>query len=94
MQTLHKLAEAAGLALRWRDVHGQFHDVGPETLRAVLAALSLPADSDAAIADSLASLNHPARLPPLLTADCGGPCPCRAATTTWCWRTGGNCPAR
>jgi 4-alpha-glucanotransferase len=69
---LHELAEGAGLALRWRDVYGRWHEVGPDTLRTVLGALGLPAMSDAEIADSLASLQHPARLPPMLTADAGG----------------------
>ena len=69
---LHDLAESAGLALRWRDVHGQWHEVGPDTLRTVLGALGLPASSDAEIDDSLASLKSAARLPPMLTADTGG----------------------
>jgi 4-alpha-glucanotransferase len=60
------------LVLRWRDVHGQWHDVSDDTLRTVLAALGLPADTGAEIAGSLASLQRPATLPPLLTADAGG----------------------
>ena len=71
MEKLHELAEAAGLALRWRDVHGEWHEVGPDTLRAVLKSLGLPAGTEGEITSSLASLQHPARLPPLLTADCG-----------------------
>ena len=70
--SLHALAEAGGLALRWKDVHGDWHDVGDDTLRLVLGALGLPADSDAAVADSLASLRHPGHLPPLLTGEAGG----------------------
>jgi 4-alpha-glucanotransferase len=73
MNKLQELAEAGGLALRWRDIHGQWHEVGPDTLRTVLGALGLPAGSDAEIDDSLASLRHPARLPPVLTADAGLP---------------------
>ena len=69
---LHDLAESAGLALRWRDVHGRWHDVGPDTLRTVLGALGLPASSDAEIDDSLASLTSATRLPPMMTADTGG----------------------
>ena len=69
---LHALAEAAGLALRWRDVHGHWHDVGEDTLRLVLAALRLPAGDDAAVAESLDSLRHATTLPPLLTGDAGG----------------------
>ncbi len=70
--SLHALAQAAGLATRWKDVHDQWHDVGDDTLRLVLAALGLPADTDCAVADSLASLRHPAHLPPLVTGEAGG----------------------
>ena len=70
--TLHALAEAAGLALRWKDVHGRWHDVSDDTVRLVLAALGLPADTDSAIADSLHSLQSPGHLPPLVTGDAGG----------------------
>ncbi len=70
--SLHELAEAGGLALRWKDVHGQWHDVGDDTLRSVLGALGLAAGSDGEISDSLASLRNPGRLPPLLTGDAGG----------------------
>ncbi len=70
--SLHELAEAAGLAARWKDVHGSWHDVGDQTLIAVLAALGLPADSASATADSLQSLRSPGRLPPLVAADAGG----------------------
>ncbi|MEJ1976217.1 MAG: 4-alpha-glucanotransferase [Acetobacteraceae bacterium] len=69
---LHQLAEAAGLALRWRDVHGQEHEVSPETLRAVLKALGHEAANDAQAAEGLAALQYPGRLPPLVTADAGG----------------------
>jgi 4-alpha-glucanotransferase len=69
---LHTLAEAGGLALRWRDVYGQWHDVGDDTLRTVLAALGLAAGTKTEIAASLASLQRPATLPPMLTADAGG----------------------
>ena len=71
MEKLHELAESAGLALRWRDVHGQWHEVGPETLRAVLKSLGLPADTAGEVDDSLASLKRPDKLPPMITADCG-----------------------
>jgi 4-alpha-glucanotransferase len=67
------LARAAGLAPRWRDTFGAYHDVAPDTLRRVLAALDLPADTEAAIADSRARLAGQAggELPPLVTADAG-----------------------
>ena len=70
--SLHDLAAEAGLALRWKDVHGQWHDVGDGTLRLVLAALDLPAETETEIAGSLNQLRSPARLPPLVTGDAGG----------------------
>ncbi len=54
---LREAAEAAGVAPRWRDVHGAFHDVAPATLRAVLDALGPAIDSPM----------------PLVTADIGAP---------------------
>ena len=70
--SLHALAEAAGLALRWKDVHGRWHDVGDDTLRRVLAALDLPAVTETDIAGSLQSLQNPGHLPPLVTGEAGG----------------------
>ncbi len=71
-ETLAELASAAGVARSWKDVFGKTHEVAPPTLRAVLAALDLPAATDGDVADSL----HRARLrdailPPLLTVDAG-----------------------
>lgn len=69
---LKELAEAAGIAVRWRDVHGEDREVGPDTLRAVLASLGLPAGGAGEVADSLADLQDRAtRLPPLITLTCG-----------------------
>jgi 4-alpha-glucanotransferase len=68
------LAEQAGVAPRWRDAFGRVHDVTPDTLRAVLRALDLPAGSDAEIRDSRAALDEQSRtgsLPPLVTAEVG-----------------------
>ena len=71
---LTQLAEAAGVAPRWRDVHGGWHEVAPDTLRTVLAALGLPAESDAAARDSLADLGRsPAAPLPMVTAQVGQP---------------------
>ena len=71
---LHRLAQAAGVPPRWRDVHGVEHEVSPETLRTVLGALESPAGSDAEIADSEAALREAAgRLPPLVTTTIGEP---------------------
>jgi 4-alpha-glucanotransferase len=69
---LHALAEAAGLAVTWRDTAGRTNTVGAETLRAVLGAMGLPADSAAAIAEARAELARRARtLPPVLTLSVG-----------------------
>ena len=65
---LRDLAEAAGIATEWRDVHGQTRTVTPEVQRAVLDALGLPRDTGAARA-MLA--DQAARVPPLLTLTCG-----------------------
>ena len=63
------LAQAAGIAPRWQDYRGDWHDVSHDTLRAILAALGLPADTAADIEHSHQKLAlTAARLPPLLTA--------------------------
>lgn len=67
-QALRDLAEAAGIATSWRDVHGEVRTVAPDTLRAVLAALGLPEDPREARA---VLEEHAARLPPLITLPCG-----------------------
>ena len=65
---LTSLAEAAGIATVWRDVHGEDRAVGADTLRALLAATGLPANP----ADARAVLRAMAdRLPPLLTMTVG-----------------------
>ena len=70
--SLHVLAQEAGLAPRWKDVHGRWNVVADDTLRLVLGALTLPAWNEADIADSLRQLRSPSHLPPLVTGDCGG----------------------
>lgn len=71
---LHRLAEAAGVPPRWLDVYGTWHEVGPDTLRAVLEALGYPAGTDGEIADSEVAVRAAAgRLPPLVTATVGEP---------------------
>lgn len=65
---LVELAQTAGVAAEWRDVHGATHAVAVPTLRAVLTALGLPEHA----ADARAALRTlDARLPPLLTLTCG-----------------------
>ncbi len=53
---LRDLARMAGVLPNWRDVHGQWHDVGAETLRAVLAATNVEAGDDAAVERSLEAM--------------------------------------
>ncbi|WP_043831760.1 4-alpha-glucanotransferase [Muricoccus aerilatus] len=71
---LRDLARDAGIAVEWRDVNDKQHEVGPEAMRAILAALGLPADGDAAIRESRERLRESQRgLPPLCTALAGRP---------------------
>ena len=53
---LARLAAAAGIAPDWWDVGGTRHPVGPDTQRALLAAMGLPASGPGEIAESLACL--------------------------------------
>jgi 4-alpha-glucanotransferase len=74
MTALTELAEAAGLASRWTDYRNEKHEVTEESLRAVLAALGLPALSPSDIAQSRELLAHAeSGLPPLITATAGEP---------------------
>ncbi len=72
-QELRRLAEAAGIALSYRDVFGVEHPTCIPAMRSVLAALDLPADHDAAIAESHQRLRTPTSLPPMVTGDVGSP---------------------
>jgi 4-alpha-glucanotransferase len=75
MSTLHELAAAAGVARQWRDVNGTDQIVSDESLRAVLAALELPAATDEEIGHSLDMVRAEASgLGPLVTATAGMPC--------------------
>ncbi|CAB3845195.1 4-alpha-glucanotransferase [Achromobacter insuavis] len=72
--TLSELAVAAGLAEHWTDARHQACTVAPDTLRALLRAMDLPADSEADIHDSrarLAAAHSEARLPAMLVAVAG-----------------------
>jgi len=69
---LTALAEAAGVAPRWVDAHGQPREVSADTLRVVLAAMGLPAATPAQARDSLAGLEHPAAGPPALRVATAG----------------------
>ena len=69
------IAEQAGVTSRWRDYRGRIQDVAPETLRAVLAAIGLPARTDIDIRESRQRLRQQqgAELPPLVVVDAGQP---------------------
>lgn len=63
--TLHRLAAEAGLATRWWDVAGTRRDVEAASLQALLAALHLPAITEAQARDSLGQLAAQRDLRPL-----------------------------
>ncbi|CAM4108194.1 4-alpha-glucanotransferase [Bordetella tumulicola] len=63
---LTELAEAAGVATRWTDASGKPRGVSADTLRAVLRAMHLPADTPAQTYDSLSALSEPVTTPPAL----------------------------
>ncbi|MFH5925846.1 4-alpha-glucanotransferase [Roseomonas xinghualingensis] len=66
---LRELAQAAGIAVEWRDVNGRDNTVSPDAMRAILTALELPAGSEAEIRESRERLRESERgLPPLCTA--------------------------
>ena len=73
-EALRVLAIEAGFQPRWTDNDGVERGVSVETLRAALAALGLPADTDAAVVDSRARLSEERAslaLPPLRTMTAG-----------------------
>ncbi len=72
MSLLREVAEAAGVTARWRDAHGQWHEVADDTLRAVIAALGFAA-RDQDLAASLQQANRRDGLLPLTTARVGLP---------------------
>lgn len=72
MSALDRLATAAGLVWRYRDETGREHEAPPESRRAVLVALGLPAATEAEAGDSLARLAPPP-LPPVILAEAGRP---------------------
>ena len=67
--TLTALAKQAGLLVRWIDANGRSDKVGTDTLRSVLRALELPADSEAQISESRAEMRRQRAIaPPLIVA--------------------------
>ncbi len=70
---LAALAAEAGLAEHWTDAHGHPRVVAPDTLRALLRAMDLPADADGQIQASRRHLaDSHAHLPPMRVAVAGG----------------------
>lgn len=83
---LCRLATHVGVAPEWRDAFGRMQTVSTDSLRSVLAALDVPALTDAEVADSLARLAAPAAastLPPLITADAGVSCNLPGVAGNW-----------
>ncbi len=67
------LAAQVGLEVQWTDAKGERRTVGLDTLKAVLKALDLPADSSAGISESSARLHRDSRsVPPLQIVKPGG----------------------
>jgi len=63
------LAAQAGLETRWTDARGRKHTVGPDTLKAVLRALELPADTHSDIVQSGEALRRESEsIPPMIVA--------------------------
>jgi 4-alpha-glucanotransferase len=75
-EALSDLARRAGIAVEWQDNAGRERVVAPDTLRRILAALGLPADTRGDLAASRRVLAKRATLtdlPPLVTATAGRP---------------------
>lgn len=74
MTILHRLAQEAGVARNWTDADRTERTVSDASLRAVLSALGLPAETDTQIAASRQVIAHRgSRSPRLITSDCGKP---------------------
>ena len=69
---VRELARRAGIAVEWRDYANKQHRVSTENLRRILAALQLPCDTAADLAQSRRQSQTP-RLPPLTTGTTGQP---------------------
>ncbi|HZF75624.1 MAG TPA: glycogen debranching protein GlgX, partial [Acetobacteraceae bacterium] len=71
-ELLSRLAAAAGIATEWHAIGGGRTEVPEGTLRALLRAMDLPAESAAQARDSLARLSAPRLLPPAATVHVDG----------------------
>jgi 4-alpha-glucanotransferase len=69
---LEAFALEAGVLVEWEDIHGAARRTPPETLRAVLAALGLPAETADELRDSRERLRA-APAPDFITAEVGQP---------------------
>ncbi|MDQ0314251.1 glycogen debranching protein GlgX [Amorphus orientalis] len=56
-ESLDRLAEAAGIAPEWWEVDGHRHEVSPDTKRALLAAMGLPAETASDVRAGLTALS-------------------------------------
>ncbi len=68
---LNRLADRVGIEARYWDIEGGLHETKPDTARALLGALGFPADSGAAVSESLARLEREAwreAVPPVIIA--------------------------
>ena len=74
---LARLARAAGIETAWHDIAGTRTEVPEATLRALLAALGLPAETAAQARDSLAHRLATTRVSPPATERCHLPAPGR-----------------
>lgn len=82
MQQLHALADALGIARIWWDVAGLQQVVADDALATIAAALGYRADSDAAIAGSLAQVEQERRRPPrMIVTEVGRPTPLPVSLT-------------
>ena len=79
---LTALAEAAGIATRWQDVHKTQRGVGADTLRAVLRGIGIEASSNTDIRDSHAALRRASDAPALLMTTVSG----QTVTVAGKWR--------
>lgn len=86
---LAALAEEANVVIGWQDAEGMPQRVQVDTLRTVLAAFGVPADTQADIRDSrerLRMARESDQLPPLLTVEVGGRIAVPSARMDRSWR--------
>ena len=70
-ESLRRLAQAAGIEARYWDIHGGMHETAPDTMRALLGALGVAADTEADIEAGLAFFAREpwqSPLPPVIVA--------------------------